>query len=51
MYIYIYIYIYISANHGSGLAGCHARSLQGYLAQKKPPPHYDHHRAVGIVLL
>ena len=25
--------------------------LQGYLANKKPPTPYDHHRALGIGLL
>jgi len=25
--------------------------IQGYLAQKKPPPPWDHHRALGIALM
>ena len=26
-------------------------SLQGYLAHEKPPPPYDRHRSLGMVLL
>ena len=25
--------------------------IQGYLAHRKHPPPYDHHRAIGMVLL
>ena len=29
----------------------HTELVQGYLAEKKHPPPYDHHRTLGIVIL